>query len=143
MFMSQLNISRVVLGFAFVGVVGCGPSGPQLHPVVGKVVPADQEVADLAGCSIEIVDTANDANRGFALIQPDGQFVVESLQAGEVKQGVLDGVYKARIILNDEDQASRKRAANAVATRYQKFETSGLEISVPSSGEVVLPVLRR
>jgi len=141
--MSKINVSMVAAWFVLAGTVGCGPSGPKLHPVVGKVVPSDQEVADLAGCSIEIVDTANEANRGFALIQPDGQFVVESLQAGEVKKGVVDGVYKARIILNDEDQASRKRAADAIASRYRSFETSGLEISVPATGEVVLPVLRR
>lgn len=141
--MSKINPSIVAAWFVLTGTVGCGPSGPKLHPVAGKVAPAGQELADLAGCSIEIVDTTNDANRGFALIQPDGQFVVESLQAGEVKQGIIDGVYKARIILNDEDQAARKRAASAVASRYQKFETSGLEISVPPSREVVLPVLRR
>lgn len=141
--MSKINLSMVAVWFFVAGTVGCGPNGPKLHPVVGKVVPADQEVADLAGCSIEIVDTTNEANRGFALIQPDGQFVVESLQAGEVKQGVVDGVYKARIILNDEDQAARKRAADAVASRYRSFETSGLEISVPATGEVVLPVVRR
>jgi len=141
--MSKINFNVFVGWFVLVATVGCGPTGPKLHPVAGKVAPADQELADLAGCSIEIVDTTNDANRGFALIQPDGQFSVESLQAGEVKQGIVDGLYKARIILNDEDQAARKRAASAVASRYHRFETSGLEISVPPADEVVLPVLRR
>jgi hypothetical protein len=123
--------------------VGCGPGGEELHAITGKIAVVDTELADIAGSSIEVADTANENNRGFALIEPDGQFSIESLRSGEVKQGLAEGTYKARIILSDEDFESRKKAAVAIAKRYQNFDTSGLTISVPSSSDVVFLITKK
>lgn len=123
--------------------VGCGPAGEKLHTITGKIAVADTELADIVGSSVEVADTANENNRGFALIEPDGQFSIESLRSGEVKQGLAAGVYKARIILSDEDFESRKNASIAIAKRYQSFDTSGLTISVPSSSDVVFQISRK
>jgi hypothetical protein len=60
-----------------------------------------------------------------------------------VKQGLAEGTYKARIILSDEDFESRKKAAVAIAKRYQNFDTSGLTISVPSSSDVVFLITKK
>lgn len=129
------NLMSIVMA-GLVMSMGCGPGGPRLHAVTGKINTADAGLADIAGSSIEVVDSANDNNRGFGLIEQDGRFFIESLQSGEVRQGLVEGVYKARIIPNDEDFETRKNAAAAIAKRYQSFDTSGLSFSVPSSSEV-------
>jgi len=122
--------------------VGCGPGGKKLHIVTGKIATADSGLTDIAGSSIEVVDTANDNNRGFGRIEQDGRFVIESLQSGELRKGLVEGDYKARIILNDEDSEARKKAATAIAKRYQSFDTSELKLSVPSSNEIVFEVTK-
>lgn len=57
-----------------------------------------------------------------------------------IRRGAVKGTYQVRILLNDDDSASRKRAAQAVAPRFRQFATSGLTVEVPPQGEVTLPV---
>lgn len=132
------HIAATTLGVAV--LTGCGESGPPLHPVVGRVELKGGDVSQLAGSSVEVVLASDSRVRGFGAIQPDGKFRLESLQVGEVKPGVLQGEYSARIIPNTEDEATQTRVAKSIAKRYLKFETSGLKVSVPATGEVLVPI---
>jgi hypothetical protein len=129
-----------LLPFLAVTLVGCSGNGPKSHSVSGRIELRGGDVANLAGSTLEIVVVSDPKVRGFGEIQPDGRFRLQSLQEGELRGAVPEGQYTARIIPNDEDEASRKRASRAVAPRYLKFETSDLSLQVPASGEVTLVV---
>lgn len=128
---------------AVVALAGCGQRGPTTHAVEGRIELKGEDVAQLTGSTLEVARTSDPTVRGFGEIQPDGSFRLRSLQAGELRTGVVEGQYAARIIPNDEDGESRKRAVRAVAPRFLKFETSGLKVDAPSSGAVVLTVTAR
>jgi hypothetical protein len=124
-------------------ILGCGEGGPQTHAVAGRINLQGGDIAKLAGSTLEIASTSDNTVRGFGEIQPDGRFRIQSLQAGQLRSGVLAGNYTARIIPNDEDNNSRKLATQAIARRYLQFETSKLTVQVPSSGELSLNIAAR
>ncbi len=125
-----------------VAAAGCD-SGPVTHPVNGRLELPGGDVAKLAGSTIEVSKEGEPGQRSGGTIQADGRFTLETLYAGKIRDGALEGRYKARIIPADDDTAARKRAAGAVAGKYLKFETSGLSVSVPADGEVVLTLAPR
>jgi hypothetical protein len=101
------------------------------------------EVGHLAGSHVEAALDGDPSVRASGVVQPDGRFTLQTLHAGAVLRGAPPGKYRARIILSDEDRASRRRAAQALAPRFLQFQTSGLSFQVPSGGEVTLAVSRR
>lgn len=117
-------------------IAGCGPSGPKTYPVSGKLDLPGGDVSPLAGSTVEIASAADPQVRAAGEIMPDGRFELETLHAGQMRSGALQGEYKARIVLADDDRATRQRAAKAVAKKYLSFETSGLTVSVPAAGDV-------
>jgi hypothetical protein len=135
----RLKLAVIVAGI-LIGAAGCGSSEPRTYAVQGSVKVARADVSHLAGSLIEAVSDGDPAVRASGEIQPDGSFSLESLDAGIVRSGAREGTYRVRIILNDDDGPSRKRAARAVAQRYQRLDTSGLTIRVPPPGDVELCV---
>lgn len=131
-------MTRFILPALVFALAGCGQSGPKTHPVAGRIELPGGDASALVGSTVEVALASDPTVRGFGEIQPDGTFKLQSLQAGELRPGVLEGKYAARIIPNDEDAATRKKAAKAVAPRFLKFETSGLAVQVPPAGEVAL-----
>lgn len=119
---------------------GCGESGPNLHSVAGKVELREQDVTLLHGSVVELSLLSDPTVRGFGEIQPDGKFQIKSLVGGELYHGVPEGRYAARILPHDEDGAARQQATKAIAPRYLKFDTSGLSVQVPVTGDFVLQV---
>ena len=94
---------------------GCGGGGPKTHPVAGRVEVTGGNPAPLAGSTVEVALDRDPTVRAFGEIQPDGQFELQSLHAGEVRAGIPEGTYAVRIIPNDEDPAARKRATFSIA----------------------------
>jgi hypothetical protein len=128
---------------AAIGVLGCGPGGPRTYPVRGKVELVSGNATALAGSTIEAALESDTTVRASGTIQEDGRFTLETLHAGVILKGAQEGKYQARIILADDDPATRRRAAKALARRFLQFNTSGLSFEAPASGEVVLRVSPR
>jgi hypothetical protein len=80
--------------------------------------------------------------RASGEIKPDGNFELESLLDGKIRNGALEGKYLARIVLSD-DPESRRTAAATINPKFLKFDSSGLTFEVPAKEPVQLQVLRR
>lgn len=126
-----------------IAAVGCGPDGPKTYPVQGKIDLAGGDVGQLAGSTVEVSRTGDPDVRASGEIQADGAFTLETLHAGVIRKGAREGTYQARIILADDDPATRRRAAKAIDRRYLRFDTAGLALQVPAAGEVTLKVTPR
>jgi len=130
----------LALGFFAVGlgILGCGARGPKTYPFSGKIDLAGGDLSALAGSHIDVAHQSNPKLRASGAIQQDGSFTLQTHQEGVIRQGVQEGTYRVRIILNDDDPASQKRAGRVIARRFLSFETSGLSIQVPAATEVTL-----
>lgn len=116
----ELLRSVALLG-AIVGT-GCSSSGPPVVPVKGQIILVDGDKAALAGHMIELTKADDPLVRSYGQIAPDGRFELESLIGGEIHKGVLQGKYKARVVLSDDDPAQRQVARATVNPRFLKFQ---------------------
>ncbi len=132
-----------VLLAVFALVPGCGDGGPKTYRVSGRIELPGTDPSVLAGHNVEAALSTDPNVRTFGVIGSDGRFVLETLQNGEMRRGAVAGTYNARLVLSDDDPASRRRVAQAVAGRYLKFETSGLTFQVPASSDITLPLAPR
>lgn len=140
---STSTLFRFVPVLGLLLLAGCGSGGPATHAVSGRIVLKGGDIAQLTGSTLEVALSTAPQVRGFGEIKPDGSFQLQSLQSGELRSGVLEGHYTARIIPNDDDRSTRLRAAKAIAPRYLKFETSGLKVNAPTPDSVVLNISTR
>ncbi len=132
-----LKKSSIAFGlWAMAATCGCGTNGPELHSVSGIVIGATDKISAIAGSSVEISLKDRPTVRGFGQIEPDGAFEIQSLHLGELRGGALEGEYNLRLLPNDEDEESRKRALSAFSKKYLQFETSGLQVIVPASDPI-------
>lgn len=127
--MSGVGRWSAALGLAF--VLGCGDSGPKTYPVNGTIALPGGDSSPLAGHNIEASLDGEPTVRASGVIEADGRFKLETLQNGKIVTGAREGTYKVRLILSDDDAASRKLAKKAVPARYFQFDTSGLALQVP------------
>jgi hypothetical protein len=137
----------VLTAFAIVilwGIPGCGGSaGPKTHAVNGQVQLAGGDVKDLAGHSLEAALGTDLTVRASGQIQEDGSFSLETLQAGVLHSGAVEGAYRVRIVLSDDDPEARRRAAQALHPRFLQFDSSGLSIQVPNNDPVTVVLSRQ
>jgi hypothetical protein len=138
-----ISVVRAAVVLLPLGVFGCGRNGPATYPVEGKVELAGADVKNLAGSHIEAVLASDSAVRASGQIQDDGRFSLDTLHAGAIFHGAPEGNYRVRIIIADDDPASRRRAALLVSPRFLDDKTSGLSIDVPTSGEVTIAISPR
>jgi len=133
-----------VLLATFISAIGCGgPSGPPVHQVKGTVEFDGLEPELLSGHNLEVALESDPHVRAFALIQPDGSFVLESLHEGVVYKGALEGNYKARLVIVDDDPQVARDILKKVDPKVLRFETTALAVSVPSKDGVALRIARR
>jgi hypothetical protein len=135
--------SATVGVLTLLGLTGCGGEELKTYPVSGKVVLADGDVQQLAGSYVEFMLESDPLMRASGTIGPDGRFEVETLYKGKVLKGAAEGKYQARIILSDDDGGTPKRRSQLVHNRFLDFKTSGLSLTVPTSGEATFNVSRR
>jgi len=138
--MQKQTLAIVLAGLT---LAGCSQSGPPVHPVKGQVQLTGGDAAPLAGHWIEIALENDRQVRASGEIKPDGNFQLESLLEGKLRNGVLEGKYVARIVLGDDDPQQRQAAAAAIDPRFLKFDSSGLSLQVPAPEPVQLQLLRR
>lgn len=123
-----------------IGVSACSSNQVKLYPVNGKIEMTDGDVSVLAGSTIEAALENEPTLRASGVIQADGSFTLETLEAGVVRKGAREGNYKARILLGDDDPKLKRAANKALNRRFRDFETSELKFQVPAEGGVNLKV---
>jgi hypothetical protein len=137
---TQLVAPWVALA-GLIGILGgCGPAGPKVHAVKGKVVTAKPEdLKLLVGQAVELQSTTESETRGFGQIQADGSFTISSYRQGVSLPGAIEGTHKARLMidLGDEEDGRRKKKWS-FDRKYTHFDKSGWVVSVPTDGEAVL-----
>jgi hypothetical protein len=131
------TVAGVLIAAGVLAFAGCGSRG-DVHPVRGRVVLTGGDVAQLAGHHVEAVLEGDPGVRASGIIGPDGTFTLETLHDGAVRKGAREGTYRVRIVPADEDDAGKKLKTPPVAGKHLRFETSGLTLQVPASGEVTL-----
>jgi hypothetical protein len=124
-------------------MIGCDGVAPATYPVSGKVVLPGGDVSQLAGSHVEAVQ-ANDLRvLASGEVQDDGSFMLETIFAGQKLEGAQSGEYQVRIVLSDEDRGSKRRRGQVIASRFTRFDKSGLSLSVPTTEFVTLMLARR
>jgi hypothetical protein len=74
-------------------------------------------------------------------VQEDGSFTVGTHQAGD---GAMPGRYKVSIMSPIPSSPEESRARSILDPKYERFETSGLEVEIkPQRNDVTLTVQRR
>ena len=136
-------MKRLLLLTTLLALAGCSESGPPVHKVQGQVQLTGGDVSPLAGHIIEVARADDPLLRASGEIKPDGNFELESLLAGKIRKGVLEGKYVARIVLSDDNPEQRRTAAATINPKHLKFASSGLTFEVPAKEPVQLQVLRR
>jgi len=141
-----MQIQRKTGGIAIAALLlltGCDDNLPRVYPVTGKLVLAGGDAKQLAGHFVEAVLEGDPNVRASGPIGPDGGFTLETLHAGVVLKGVREGKYQVRILRAEEDDDGKKLKKPPIATRFQQFQTSGLSLAVPATGDVTLELKQR
>ncbi len=114
-------------------LTGCGPTAPKTYPVTGKVVLKGG--GKLNGLAVEFQSVADPDVRALGDISPaTGAFKMVSVLLNRGKEGVVEGEHRVRVFnpLNEKSKA--------VDPKFQRFETSGITVTVPTSGELNIEV---
>ncbi len=133
----------LVAAVAVFALAGCGAGEPKMYPVSGKVALSGGDPQRLAGHYVEAALDGDPTVRASGVIGADGTFTLETLYAGTILKGAREGTYHVRIVPADEDDNGKKLKQPPVAARHLKFETSGLALQVPASGNVTLELSAR
>jgi hypothetical protein len=139
----RLRLARIACVSLALLLVGCSSGGPpkiEGTAVRGKVVYKGKgNVGVLANGKVRLRSDANPELVVFGTIEEDGSFVLGASAPGKSPGGVPAGEYKVRIEPPDNDDG---RPLPVVHAKYMDFNRSGLRITVPPPGEVVLEVER-
>lgn len=122
-------------------LAACAGCGGGTYPVAGKVVFEDgKDAVELAGGTVhfESVDR-QPAVSAHGVIQPDGTFHLETQRPGD---GAYPGRYRVLVSPPARDDRDGARPLPPVLdSRYEKYETSGLEFSVDRrANQLTVPV---
>lgn len=130
----------VMVSVVGVCVTGCGDGGPKTHPVTGEVKLVGGDPGQLAGTHVELTHADDPTVRAAGVIDEEGRFRVETLDAGRVKHGAREGRYHARLILADEGDG---RPRPKVPKKYLDAKTSGWTVQVPPPADVTLTIANK
>lgn len=130
---------RSRLGYAAALILAAGCGGPTVYPVKGRLVYPDGTPAREAEGATVVFETTAADGRGFSATGPvdaDGHFVMTTDTKGD---GVAPGVNK--VLISPKQITADVGPTRAVATKYEDFATSGLEVTVErKSNDVTLTV---
>jgi hypothetical protein len=130
---------RLWLAATVVSFIGCGGEkveGPPTVPLSGKIeFTKGGKVEDLADRSVivEFQSVEQPEVKAFGAILEDGSFRMTTQVNEKGKPGVVAG--KHRVRLNADDNGAR-----LVSPKFLEYETSGLTVTVPPEGDVVIQV---
>ena len=126
---------------------GCGgtPPSPTLPKIEGTAVrgrvayKGKGNVARLANGKVRLHSDADPTLVVVGTIEEDGSFALGASAPGKSPGGVPAGRYKARVEPPQDDEGNPRPL---VQRKYMDFNKSGLTVTVPPPGEVVLEVER-
>ena len=130
--MSILKWHGCLIALLTMSLLGCSPQG--LQSLEGKVELQGGESFAFAGDSVELRSATDASLHAFGEIKPDGTFKIDTLDNGNIVTGAKPGHYEARIVISDDDYEHKKLASKSINKKFLNFETSGLKVTVPSSG---------
>lgn len=151
-----------LLALACGGLAGCARE-PMTHPVSGRIVFEKGNLKDWVGEAVEFQSTSEPDTRAFGKINEDGTFTLSTWQEGDALNGAVTGTLRGRLIMdimdiedekegegdkdvkavkaeNGEKGMKKAKSVKGVPAKYANFDTSGWEITVPVTGELVLTV---
>ncbi len=115
---------------------GCGEKGPPTFPVQGKIVFEGEgsvfPLYDSQG-GIQFESVEQPGVHSYGAINEDGTFKLMTTVDGMAKQGAVAGNHRGRLMLDDG-------VRTLVAEQFLDLEQSGIAITVPTEGEVVVKV---
>lgn len=126
------HLARLVLmACVALAPLACGPTGPGMAPVSGKVTYQGKPVPK---GSITFASTAPEGRNATGQLDANGSY---TLQTENPRDGALLGEYNVTIYAHDEpilDYIPRKPIPPKILspTKYEKPETSGLKATVKS-----------
>jgi hypothetical protein len=119
-----MHAARVLLLFGLLGLVaGCGP---RQYSARGKVVYADGSPVSGGLVVFEKTD-GNVTHTCDSPVNEDGTFDLRTKTPGD---GVLPGKYRVLVRAKARSIHEKKRSPPNVDPKYEKFETSGIELVV-------------
>jgi hypothetical protein len=102
------------VAIVLLAAASCGPAGPKLHPVKGKVL---YEGNPAAGASVvfEPVDGSGDTAKPSGLVGPDGSFTLTTYPHGD---GAPAGEYVVLVTWYPENARELDHPKNKLPARY-------------------------
>src|SRR5262245_63066953 len=132
-----------LLGLTLLG--GCAGCGREVkgHTVRGKVAFKGKpgRLDRLVGGKVRFQSTSDPNLMPEGVIEEEGAFVMNTFLPSEKKAmvGVPAGQYKARV---EPPLEEGKPVRGLILPKYESFDKSGLTVTVPVSGELVIEVER-
>ena len=122
---------------------GCGPTGPETHPVQGKIVFKEKggNLRQLAGGKVFFQSTSDPSLTAVGEIDDSGAFTMGITLKEKNYAGVPAGQYKARVEPPPDDDEGKPRRGLFNA-KYQDFDKSKLSFTVPVSDPIVIELGR-
>ncbi|MCI0684156.1 MAG: hypothetical protein L0Y71_18765 [Gemmataceae bacterium] len=123
---------------------GCGQGGPRTYPVAGKVVFKGKpgNMRHLIGAKVRLQSTSDPSIVAVGAIEDDGSFSLGTTMDKKSLSGVPAGAYKARLEPRRSDDPDAPPVV-PFAAKYLDYDKSGLTVTVPADGEIVIEVERR
>jgi hypothetical protein len=124
-------------GFAsLVSACSRKPAGPKVHPVKGRFVLSNggslKPLADRQS-AVQFESVEHPGVRAIGDLQEDGSFTVTTFQEGVTSPGAVEGSHRVRLLIDEQ-------ATEYVSPQFERFETSGVVVKVPSEQEIVIKV---
>lgn len=136
---NRMQRFKQVRGLLLILALGVGGCSSGLYPVQGKVKYSDGEDAkELAGGLVEF-ESVEGKNSARGEIRPDGSFEMTTERPGD---GVWAGKHKV-VVSGKMPEPDKPRPPRVIDPRFEKYETSGLEVTVePKKNQITLTVDR-
>jgi hypothetical protein len=133
-----LSLRGVAIALVVLGLAGasCGPKGPKLHPVRGKVLYLDKAPE---GATIVFQPTGNpapDAPKPSGVVAADGTFTLKTYPHGE---GAPAGDYAVLITWLPPDARSLENPVNKLPARYADPSSPQLKATVKEGPNEIEP----
>jgi hypothetical protein len=125
--------SYLIVGCVSLWLLGCGSR--TIYPVTGNIVYKHSQAAarDLAGYLVTLESLEKPVG-ATGTVREDGSFEISTENSGD---GALLGKHKVAITPPIPTDVDNLRPVSVLPRRYEKFQTSGLEIVVEAKTNVV------
>lgn len=140
----QRQLALLVTLLTGFGVVGCEPGRKATYPVSGKVVFADGSPLITGGIVLfESIAAEGQSVIARGVVQDDGTFRLSTFEEGD---GARAGKYRILVRAKRDATDYRERGIiprPVIDSRYENYETSGLQFTVEENNNEFKVVVNR